>query len=581
MLRRTLLNKPLLCRGTQIRHAHITRMSRILTSIQSKQDIDRMDELKGATIDSHRLLLVNGYIRQLSQGLYTMMPLAERVIEKLSRVIDHELNKIDAQKVTMPKVQPKELWEKTGRWESNQDQLFIAKDHKNRDYCLAPTAEECVTQVAANELLKQGKKIFPLRIYQTGTKYRDELRPKFGLMRAKEFLMKDMYSFDMTAQDAFATYDLVVQSYKNIFEACDLDYVIVDADSGSIGGSRSNEFQILAKVGDDNILYCGCPPQTRYAANIEKAVGVPPQSTGNTRPHSDKPRQVKVNHVQYEKIKNNFKVHHTSTEHCSVQVLLPHDRNLNEIKFKDYLKNIPPQNECLYLVDSTVIDYFDECDQGVVVHVGDFRDAKEGDLCANSENPNCKCLPLKSHNGIEIGHVFYLGQKYSRSFDMKVDDSYVEMGCYGIGVSRVMQCIVETHNDDKGIVWPILVAPYRLNIIPMRPRKEANMSDHDVELVQNKHYEEGVDLYKKLSNLTFFKNQLILDDRLQERPFSKINTSTSLGIPITVVIGKDFMNNQLLEVIVRKKGEEDVRKMSKEELLDMCSNLSKSFNDYE
>jgi prolyl-tRNA synthetase len=349
-----------------------------------------------------------------------------------------------------------------------------------------------------------GKKKLPLLIYQVGNKYRDELRPKNGLMRAKEFLMKDMYSFDETVENAFITYDQVVQAYKNIFTAWGLDHVMVDADTGNIGGTRSHEFQVLADAGEDTVLLCDCPPATRYAANVEKACGAPVEIKTDDPFSFAKYQQVTV---AKDTLANaitgasavNLTVHMEAPEKNAkpqtATVIIGPNREVNVLKIKAKLgaydvqvANTTEKKESTYtFIDTTAQSAVETAlsnlseDQGITVHIGDFRTAKKGDLCVHSSNAGCKCSPLRETSGIEIGHVFYLGQKYSKPFKIALSGSnFVEMGCYGIGVSRAMQSVVETNNDDEGVIWPMAIAPFRACVIPMRPAKSDTMVRHSL-----------------------------------------------------------------------------------------------------
>jgi prolyl-tRNA synthetase len=501
--------------ASQIRCQHVFRMSRTFAPIQSPKEVKHANE-NDPTIISHRLLESGGFIAQMSSGFYTILPLGQRVIEKMIRIIDRELFAIDGQKVSMPQVISKDLWDISGRWEQSLDQLFIVTDRKSKKYCLAPTHEECVSFLASNEIRISGKKRLPLLIYQVGNKYRDELRPKNGLMRAKEFLMKDMYSFDENAELAFTTYDRVVEAYKKIFDAFELDHVMVDADTGNIGGTRSHEFQVLSEVGEDEILLCDCSPSKRYAANVEKACGAPPELA-----LSDPFVHIKSQHITVPKdivhrLINDTKnvqiqyvlVHTTAPDHKNskppqiVPVVLGLHREVNVLKIKAKLGAYDVQMSSteisfdqignLMFLDTTAqieIEYLPtESSQRadvISVHNGDFRIARKGDICANPLNADCKCSPLRQSSGIEVGHVFYLGQKYSKSFKIALQESnnFIEMGCYGIGVSRAMQSVVETNHDNDGIIWPMSIAPFRICIIPMRPARGENMVNRNIFLL--------------------------------------------------------------------------------------------------
>ena len=487
--------------ATQVRCSHITTMSKLFAPIATQKEIKQKLEHEGTdnTIASSRLLENGGYIVKIASGFYTILPLGQRVIEKMVKIIDRELAKIDGQKVSMPQMLSRDLWEQSGRWEQSLDQLFVVRDRRGKEYCMAPTHEECVTFLAQQQIQHYGKKQLPLRIYQIGNKYRDELKPKFGLMRAKEFLMKDMYSFDENVELAFITYDEVVQAYRRIFSAFELDHVVVDADTGNIGGTRSNEFQVLSSAGDDDILLCGCDPLTRYAANVEKAFGAPkdfkdPFASIESKEINIDSKQI-VEHlsndegieVQLVEITLNGSDGKPGIPFV-VPVIISSSRTVNPLKIKAKLsayevrsitEMIPYDFKNGLLIDNTAAEFVSSVQQGtseyVKTTIADFRVAVKGDLCLNTNNPNCKCSPLQQNRGIEVGHVFFLGQKYSRPFKIVIDSKYIEMGCYGIGVSRTLQSVVETQHDDKGIIWPLSIAPYRACIVPMRPAKGKDM----------------------------------------------------------------------------------------------------------
>jgi len=542
-----------------------------------------------AEIPSHKLLMRAGLAKKIGAGLYTYGYVFLKAMRKVEAIIREELSNIDSHEVLMPMVQPKSLWEESGRWGYPDLQTF--KNKKNYDYCLGPTHEEVVTDYVRNSITSY--KDLPFDVYQIQTKYRDEVRPRFGLMRAKEFVMKDAYSFDKDQESAHKSYYRYKEAYTNIFNRIGLDYRTVKADSGAIGGSLTEEFQILADVGEDLLMVSD---QGEFAANIEICprlkIKIDQDSkvlieskvekfeTKGLRTIDDLSNFLKtssknlVKTMFFKGVKEDSK---KEEEFFYFTVLLRGSDDVNLIKIKNHLhlKDLPE-----FLNDQEVIEFAGaspgSCgpvslkkegpiylDQNVEdfksmtvgANIDDFhlhgvqpgRDfevegvfdltlAKEGD--SSPEGEGC----LKSIRGIEAGHIFYLGQKYSKAMKAQFLDQNgkaqnFEMGCYGIGVSRVVQASIEQSHDENGIIWPKSIAPFHLHIC-LLDNKEDMMSFAE---------ELSKDLEKK-------SVEVLLDDR-KERPGVKFKDADLLGLPIRLVIGQRSFANGMVELVIRETGE--------------------------
>jgi prolyl-tRNA synthetase len=528
-----------------------------------------------AEIVSHKLLLRAGLIRKLGAGVYTFLPLGLRALRKVEQIIREEMDRAGAMEVLMPAIQPKEIWEQSGRYETASGVLFKVKDGANRDWVLSPTAEEVITTLAANEI--NSYRQLPKNFYQVSVKFRDEIRPRFGLMRAKEFIMKDAYSFDTTDEGAMASYHKMYEAYKRIFARCGLQAFPVEADTGVIGGNYSHEFMVPAETGENDVVYCEA---CGYAANIEKATsGLPktaPRDIGAAVEKFATPGVVTIEALSKDPYKvaanRQIKTLVYIADSKPVIILIRGDDLLNETKFmaKSGAKDARPATaeEIVALlgakpgslgavvnVPAEVAVYADERLQGAndmttganedgfhfrnvsmerdikVTAWFDLRTVKVGEPCV-------KCAkPVKIRRAIEVGHVFKLGTKYSVALNaLFLDESGKQnpcvMGCYGIGVTRTMQAIIEQSNDKDGIVWPVGTAPYTVCITPLVVKP-----DSDVMKLAEKFYAE----------LTAKGVDVILDDR-DERPGSKFKDSELVGFPIRIGIGEKSLVKGEVEI---------------------------------
>ncbi|MBS0287316.1 MAG: proline--tRNA ligase [Proteobacteria bacterium] len=533
-----------------------------------------------AELISHQLMFRAGMIRKLGQGLYTWLPLGLRVLRKVENIIREEMNKTGAQEILMPAVQPAELWQETERWEQFGPQLLKIKDRHEREYCFGPTHEEVITDLVRNEL--RSYKQLPMCFYQIQTKFRDEIRPRFGVMRAREFSMKDAYSFDIDKAAMQKTYEAMYQAYSNIFTRLGLDFRIVLADTGAIGGSQSHEFHVLADSGEDAIAYC---PQSDYAANVElatswieaptRAPAKEPLSIKETPNIRTVPEQAAFMGLQSKDILKTLLV--KGKEVPVVALLLRGDDELNPIK----AEKLPEVAAPLTLVDEATLKALTKCGPGFVGPIGlkipiiaDHRALAMSDFScgANQEDKHYvgvnweRDLPFPSHitdirkvvagdkspdgkgqleilRGIEVGHIFQLGSKYSTAMKATVLNEQgrqvvLEMGCYGIGVTRIVAAAIEQHHDSAGIIWPPSMAPFDIVLIPMNMAKS-----HRVRDAVNK-------LYDDLQNAGF---EVLLDDR-DERPGVMFAESELIGIPHRLVVGERGLDAGTIEYKNRKTG---------------------------
>lgn len=385
-----------------------------------------------AEVISHKLMLRSGMIKKVASGIFTYLPLGYRVLKKVENIIREEMNRSGAHELLMPVLQPSELWEESKRWGQMGKELFRIKDRHERNFCLGPTHEEIITDIARNFI--QSYKQLPLNLYQIQTKFRDEIRPRFGLMRGREFLMKDAYSFHEDQKDALKEYENMYQTYNRIFKRCGLDFRAVEAQTGNIGGSTSHEFQVLAKTGEDEILSC---------------------------------------------------------DHCSFS------SNINLVQ-----KN------------------------------------------ANDPCPKCKKGKLLSFRGIEVGHIFYLGNKYSQAMNTTFlnkdgKNIHFEMGCYGIGVGRTAAAAIEQHHDEEGMIWPISLAPFEIALVPL------DIQDAKIQKVTH-------DLYQELQK----KNLEVLLHDKDERAGVKFKDIDLIGVPIRVTLGARNLAQEKIGIKVRSQKDE-------------------------
>ncbi|MCM3713230.1 proline--tRNA ligase [Alkalihalobacillus oceani] len=530
-----------------------------------------------AEIKSHQLMLRAGLIRQTASGIYSYLPLGKKVLRKVEDIIREEMDEAGGQEVLLPAIQPAELWEESGRLHAYGPELMRLKDRHERDFVLGATHEEVITDLVRNEL--QSYKKLPVNLYQIQTKYRDERRPRFGVLRSREFIMKDAYSFDTSNEGLEQSYQAMYKAYQNIFTRCALNFRAVEADSGTIGGTDTHEFMVLSEIGEDTIAYSD---QSDFAANIEIAPVV------TTYVKSDEPLKEKelvdtVNIRTIEEVADFFKVSAAQTiksllfiaDGEPVLVLVRGDHDVNEIKVKNVLDKdsveLASAEETARLLNcetgyigpinlpSEITVIADHAVEAVVngicganekdkhyKHVNPGRDftATYADLRLIQEGDPSPCGKgtIQFAMGIEVGHVFKLGTKYSEALgatylDENGKTQTMIMGCYGIGVSRTVAAIVEQHHDENGIVWPPAVAPFDLHLVTINVKDEAQK-------------ELGEQLYQTLKQLGY---DVLFDDR-PERAGVKFKDSDLIGLPIRIAVGKKA-GEGIVEVKVRKTGE--------------------------
>lgn len=527
-----------------------------------------------AEIISHQLLLRAGYIRKGAAGVYTYLPLAQRVLKKIQDIIREEMNKAGGLEVLLPIMQPAELWLETGRWHVYGEEMFRLKDRHNRDFCLGPTHEEIITDLIRGEV--NSYRQLPLRLYQIQNKYRDERRPRFGLMRGREFIMKDLYSFDKDKEGLDISYQKMYDAYSNIFSRCGLRFRPVEADSGAIGGNETHEFMVLAENGEAEIVYCS---DCDYAANIEIAP-CKHEVIDNNEPLRDMekvftPESKTINEITgFLKIlpETCIKTLFYQADDQVIAVLIRGDRNINEIKLQ---KVHPCYN--LELASEEQVRQITGCNPGFVGPVGiegipiyadlEIKNLRNAVCGANEEQyhlinvntkrdfqvsgyfdlrfiepgePCPKCnSSLNFARGIEVGQVFKLGTKYTealnaRYLDEKGQEKFLVMGCYGIGVTRTMAAAVEQNYDKNGIIWPKTIAPYQVVIIPISAKDQEHM-----------HIAEN--LYNQLSSRGI---EVVLDDR-NERAGVKFKDADLIGFPVRLTVGQKSVTEGLVEYKLR------------------------------
>lgn len=535
----------------------------------SKMHIKTLREVPNeAEIASHILLLRTGMIRKLVSGVYGFMPLGWRSVRKIENIIREEMDATGAQEILMSAVQPAELWQESGRWFAYGPEMWRVKDRNGRDFCLGPTHEEVFTDIIRNDVSSYRQ--LPLNLYQIQTKYRDEARPRFGLMRSREFIMKDAYSFDKDYAGLDKSYDEMYKAYEKIFTRCGLTFRPVEADTGAIGGSNSHEFTALSEVGESEIAYC---EKCSMAATTEKAECVDAPAEDETMLPLEEVNTPGTKTI--EEVANFLGMDQSRTikallfvtydeegkENGYVAAFVRGDRELNMVKLINAL-NIPEHSiefadeakmsqatgcvggftgpiglhDCKIVVDSELVGLKNLCagankEDYHVKNVNYGRDyegdivtdlklLKEGDPC-----PVCGA-PVKHARGIEVGQVFKLGTKYSESMgatykDENQKDQFIVMGCYGIGVTRTLSAVVEQHHDENGIIWPMSVAPYHVIVTLVKPEDE-----------------EQADVAEKIYNdLIKAGVEVLLDDR-KERPGVKFKDADLLGIPVRITVGK-------------------------------------------
>ncbi len=526
-----------------------------------------------AEIASHKLLLRAGLIRKLAGGVYTFLPLGLRALRKVEQIIREEMNRAEAVEVLMPALQPTEIWEQSGRAETAKDVLFKVRDSSGRQWFLSPTAEEVITTLAAGEI--NSYRQLPKNFYQISVKFRDEIRPRFGLMRAKEFIMKDAYSFDTTDEGAMASYQKMFDAYRRIFNRCGVQNFPVEADTGVIGGKHSHEYMVPAETGENDVVFCEA---CGYAANIEKATsGIPKTAAREVGAAIEKfatPGVVTIEALSKEPYKvpanRQIKTLVYTADSKTILVLIRGDDQLNEAKLagvigttifraataEEIFTALGAHPGSLGAIGVTKFPvYADERLRGAndmttganedgfhfksVSIESDIKVTQWTDLRTVSAGEPCgKCAkPLKIRRAIEVGHVFKLGTKYSEALNatfLAEDGSRKPcvMGCYGIGVTRTLQAIIEQSNDKDGIVWPMSVAPYTVCITPLAIAPESPV----------------IQLAEKLyAELTAQGVDVILDDR-DERPGFKFKDSELVGFPIRIGIGEKSLAKGEVEI---------------------------------
>ena len=494
-----------------------------------------------AEVISHQLMLRAGMIRKLAAGLYTWLPMGLRVLRKVEYIVRDEMNKAGALEVLMPAVQPSELWQESGRWDQYGPELLRINDRHNREFCFGPTHEEVITELFRREV--RSYKQLPVNFYQIQTKFRDEIRPRFGVMRAREFIMKDAYSFHTDQASLQETYERMHKAYCNIFDRLRLDYRPVLADTGSIGGNASHEFHVLAESGEDAIAFS---TESDYAANVELAEAIAQEpdrkKAGATLTSVDTPGKHSI-----EEVSQFLKVSVTSMiktlvvkasdecEHDVIALVIRGDHDLNAIKASKLKYVATP----FRFASDEEVQAAVGCKPGSIVNWGrdlaepetaDIRNVVEGDPSPDGRGS------LQIKRGIEVGHIFQLGKKYSQTMNATILDESGKavvptMGCYGIGVTRVVAAAIEQNHDDRGIIWNESIAPFHVVLVPINMHKSQRLR-------------EAVDsLYQELIDNGF---EVLLDDR-KERPGVMFADMELIGIPHRVVFSEKGLDAGSLE----------------------------------
>ena len=533
-----------------------------------------------AEVVSHQLMLRAGLIRPLTAGVYTYLPLGYRVIRKIEEIVRQAMNEAGAQEVLMPVIHTADLWKQTGRWETFGPLMIKFEDRKGRQYCMGPTHEEVIADLIKDEI--RSYKDLPLNLYQIQTKVRDEIRPRFGVMRGREFIMKDNYSLDRDFNGLDCSYQAMYDAYVTAFANCGLEVRVVEADSGAMGGKDSHEFMVVAEIGEDAIAFCD---QCDYAANLERASASADQAIRTEEQEMEALQRVEtpaqktigdLSNFLGIKAEQTIKSLALLADQEPILVLLCGDDQLNQIKLLNYLGvlELQPVSEQdfgkLYhsvagfigpvglkdiriIADSKVekmvnaVSGANQKDQHFInVNPGrdfkveqylDLRNVQAGDRC-----PKCDGH-LEIKQGIEVGHIFKLGTKYSESIgatylDQSGREKPVVMGSYGIGISRLVAAAIEQHHDQNGIIWPLPIAPYAVIILPLGKDEEVIKAG---ELIYQSLQEAGI--------------EVLLDDRT-ERPGVKFNEADLLGIPIRITIGSRSLKQGVIEAKIRRTGEE-------------------------
>ncbi|MFD2190086.1 proline--tRNA ligase [Pistricoccus aurantiacus] len=551
-----------------------------------------------AEVVSHQLMLRAGLIRRLTSGLYTWLPIGLRTLRKIERIVREEMDRAGAQEVLMPAVQPAELWQESGRWEQYGPELLRLKDRHQRDYCVGPTHEEVITDLVRREI--NSYKQLPANFYQIQTKFRDEIRPRFGVMRAREFIMKDAYSFHVSEASLKETYQAMYDAYVRIFTRLGLDFRPVLADNGAIGGTGSHEFHVLADSGEDAIVFSS---DSDYAANMEKAEALDP-GTERSAPREelrlmDTPdvrtiaALVEGHDLPIDKTLKTLMVH--ASDGGLIALLVRGDHELNEIKAENLPEvaapltmateeeiravvgagpgSLGPVNLEMRIIIDRDVARMSDFGAGANIDdkhyfginwerdlplpkVADLRNVKEGDLSPDGKGT------LSIKRGIEVGHVFQLGRKYSEALNATVLDDTGRavnpwMGCYGIGVTRVMAAAIEQNHDEAGIIWPNAIAPFDIIIVPMNAHKSERVR------------ETSERLYRELGEQGF---DVLLDDR-DIRPGVKFADQELIGIPHRLVIGDRSLDKGEFEYKGRR--DSDATMVAVDDIIDFLAQKSR------
>jgi prolyl-tRNA synthetase len=553
-----------------------------------------------AEIISHKLLVKAGYIRKLAAGVYTYLPLMQMVLNKISNIVREEMNKAGAQEILMPVLHPCELWQISGRWVTLGKELMRMKDRHQRDLVMGGTHEEVVTDLIKGEL--KSYRQLPLNLYQIQTKFRDEIRPRFGLMRGREFLMKDAYTFDADEKSFKTSYQKMVDAYFAVFKRCGLETKMVESDTGAMGGKEAHEFMVIVQTdgGENLIFYCD---ECDYAANVEKATSIELEKKKFDEKLKSKDMVKTPNMKTVEEITQfldvpAWKLIKTliyKADGNLVAALIRGDRQINEVKLKNKIGCIelemadpesirkltgadvgfsgPVGLKGVKLLADEEILQMKNCVTGAnqddhhlinvnlkrdfeIDEVADIKEAEKGEGC-----PKCHKSKLKTAKGIEVGNTFMLGTKYSSSLGANfIDKDGKEkpfiMGSYGIGITRTAQAAVERYNDDAGIIWPSPIAPFRVEIVP-------------INMAQDSQREVALDIYEKMQKK---KMEVLLDDR-DERVGVKFNDADLIGLPLRINIGEKSLKQGNVEIRIRKTKE--VIPVKKEDAVEKCQKVLK------
>jgi prolyl-tRNA synthetase len=531
-----------------------------------------------AEVVSHQLLLRGGFIRKLTSGVYTYLPLGLAAVQKVGQIVREEMNRAGAQELLMPMVQPADLWRESGRWQKYGSELLRFTDRHDRESCLGPTHEEVITDLARREL--QSYRQLPMNLYQIQTKFRDEIRPRFGLMRGREFVMKDAYSFDVSDEAAGESYEKMYKAYHRVFQRCGLDFRAVEADTGTIGGSFSHEFMVLAQTGEDTLVTC---EKCSYAANVEKAKIV---LSNEKAPAGELEELKKVDTPGMKKVEivadflkaspaDFIKTMVFFADDEPVAVLVRGDREVQPVKLKNLLgatevelaaddevfkkTKLPvgylgPVDLPIKIVADQEVMAMQNCISGAnekqfhltgVQPGRDFNPALIGDLRQITSEDSCPSCggTLSTPEGIEVGHIFKLGTAYSEAMKATFQDSEGQeknfvMGCYGIGVSRVVAAAIEQNHDQNGIVFPLPLAPFQVILLNL------GVNNEDITRAAEQLYQD----------LQARGVEVLYDDR-DERPGSKFKDADLIGIPFRMTVGKTFEKEGNIEIRTRRDGQ--------------------------